>query len=48
MTRLIMTDAQWTLMEPHCLGTQSDPGRTGGAGRRFPEAVPWIARTGAP
>ena len=35
-------------MEPHCLGKQSDPGRTGGDGRLFLEAVLWIGRTGAP
>jgi len=48
MTRLVLTDAQWSLMEPHCLGKVSDPGRTGGDGRLFLEAVLWIARTGAP
>ena len=30
------------------LGKKSDPGRTGGDGRLFLEAVLWIARTGAP
>ena len=48
MTRKVLTDAQWALMEPHCLGRKSDPGRTGGDGRLFLEAVLWIARTGAP
>ena len=48
MTRMILTDAQWSLMEPHCLGKASDPGRTGGDGRLFLESVLWIARTGAP
>lgn len=48
MPRMILTDAQWALMEPHCLGKKSDPGRTGGDGRMFLEAVLWIARTGAP
>ena len=43
-----MTDAQWALMGPHCLGKSTDPGRTGGDARRFFEAVLWIARTGAP
>jgi transposase len=45
---MILTDAQWARMEPHCLGKKSDPGRTGGDGRLFLEAVLWIARTGAP
>ena len=45
---MILTDAQWARMEPHCLGRKSDPGRIGGDGRLFLEAVLWIARTGAP
>jgi transposase len=48
MIRKILTDVQWAKMEPHCLGKKSDPGRTGGDGRLFLEAVLWIARTGAP
>ena len=48
MARMILTDAQWALIEPHCLGKASDPGRTGGDGRLFVEAVLWIARTGSP
>ncbi len=48
MTRMILTDAQWSRIEPHCLGKASDPGRTGGDARRFIEAVLWIARTGSP
>ena len=48
MVRMILTDVQWALMEPNCLGKASDPGRTGGSGRLFLEAVLWIARTGAP
>jgi len=35
-------------MEPHCLGNEADPVRTGGDGRLFLEAVLWIARTGSP
>jgi transposase len=35
-------------MEPHCLGQKTDPGRTGGDGRLFLEAVLFIARTGCP
>ena len=48
MTRLVLTDAQWALIEPHCLGKATDPGRTGSDGRLFVEAVLWVARTGAP
>ena len=46
--RFVITDRQWALMEPHCLGKKTDPGRTGGDGRLFLEAVLWIARTGSP
>ena len=46
MTRMILTDAQWALIEPHCLGKKSDPGPHRGDGRLFMEAVLWIARTG--
>ncbi len=35
-------------MSPFCLGKATDPGRTGGDGRLFLEAVLWIARTGSP
>ena len=45
--RYIITDRPWLLMEPHCLGKKSDPGRTGGDARLFLEGVLWIARTGA-
>jgi transposase len=31
-----------------CLGKKRDPGRTGGDGQLFLEAVLWIARTGSP
>lgn len=48
MIRFCLTDAQWTKIEPHCLGKASDPGRTGGDGRLFLEAVLWIARTASP
>ena len=43
-----LTDTQWSLMAPHCLGREGDPGRTGLDPRRFVEAVLWIARTGCP
>ncbi len=46
--RFIVTDRQWALIERHCLGKKRDPGRTGGDGRLFLEAVLWIARTGSP
>ena len=48
MTRLILTDAQWARIAPHCLGKASAPGRTGGDPRMFLEAALWIARTGSP
>ena len=48
MERLVLTDAQWAKMAPHCLGKPSDPGRSGGDSRLFVEAVLWIARTGSP
>ena len=43
-----MSEAQWVLMQPHCLGQEGQPGQTGGDTRLFLEAVLWIARTGAP
>ena len=46
--RFVLSDRQWSLVEPHCLGKKTDPGRTGGDGRLFLEAVLWIACTGAP
>ena len=46
--RFVITDRMWALMEPHCLGKQRDPGRTGSNGRLFMEAVLWIARTNSP
>ena len=48
MARLILTDAQWAVMEPYSLGKAGDPGGTGSDGRLFVEAVLWIARTGSP
>ena len=46
--RRVITDRMWGLMEPHCLGKPTDPGRTGSDAREFMEAVLWIARTGSP
>ncbi len=48
MTRLCLTDRQWSLIEPLCLGKPSDPGRSGTDNRMFIEGVLWIARTGSP
>ncbi len=47
MTRRVLNDAQWAIIEPFCLGKKSDPGQTGGDPRLFMEAVLWIVRTGA-
>jgi len=46
--RFMISDKQWELIEPHCLGRKSDPGRSGSDSRLFVEAVLWTARTGAP
>lgn len=48
MKRTVLTDAQWAKMEPLCLGTVTDRGRSGKDDRLFIEAVLWIARTGSP
>jgi transposase len=48
LARRILTDLQWSLMQPYCLGQEGQPGQTGGDTRLFLEAVLWIARTGAP
>lgn len=47
MTRRVLSDAQWAIIEPFSLGKKSDPGQTGGDPRLFMEAVLWIVRTGA-
>lgn len=47
MTRRVLSDAQWALIEPFCLGKKRDPGQTGRDPRLFMEAVLWIVRTGA-
>jgi transposase len=47
LTRYALTDAQWAIIEPFCLGKRSDPGQTGRDPRQFVEAVLWIVRTGA-
>lgn len=48
MVRKVLTDAQWALMSPECLGKAEDPGRSGTDNRLFLEAVLWIARTDSP
>jgi len=48
LIRTVLNDAQWDLIAPHCLGKETDVGRTGLQPRLFVEAVLWIARTGAP
>ncbi len=47
MTRRVLTDAQWAIIAPFCLGKTGDPGRAGRDPRLFMEAVLWIVRTGA-
>ena len=42
MTRRVLTDAQWEIIEPHCLGKRTDPGQTGRDPWLFVEAVLWI------
>jgi transposase len=46
--RLVLRDEQWTRIEPHCVGKESDPGGRGENNRMFVEGVLWIARTGSP
>jgi transposase len=48
MDRLVLTDAQWAKLEPHCLGKPTPLGRSGRNNRLFLEAVLWIVRTGSP
>lgn len=47
MTRHVLTDVQWAIIEPFCLGTTTDPGQTGRDPRLVMESVLWIVRTGA-
>lgn len=48
MVRLVLSNAQWASMAPHCRGKRGDQGRPGGDNRKFIEAVLWIVRTGSP
>ena len=45
---MILTDAKWANIAPHCLGRNCDPGRAKPDPRLFVEAVLWITRTGCP
>ncbi|NML95695.1 IS5 family transposase [Novosphingobium olei] len=45
---MVLTDAQWAKIKPHCRGKLTDPGRSGRNNRLFMEGVLWIARTGSP
>ena len=47
MTRKVLSNSQWAIIEPYCLGKTTDPGQTGRDPRLFVEAVLWIVRTGA-
>jgi len=47
LTRRVLSDGQWAIIEPFSLGKKRDPGQTGRDPRRFMEAVLWIVRTGA-
>lgn len=47
MTRRILNNDQWAIIEPFTLGKKSDAGQTGRDPRLFMEAVLWIVRTGA-
>ena len=47
LTRRVLSDAQWEIIEPFCLGKKSDPGQTARDPRFFMEAVLWIVRAGA-
>lgn len=47
-SRLVITDRQWEIIAPLCLGRPDTRGSTGRNNRLFVEAVLWIARTNAP
>ena len=48
MTRKLLSDSQWTKIEPLLSGKIGDCGVTCANNRLFVEAVLWIARTGSP
>lgn len=47
-SRFVLTDLQWRLIAPLCLGRDDTLGSTGRDNRLFLEAVLWIVRTDAP
>ena len=47
LSRRVITDSQWEIIAPLCLGKPTDAGQTGRDPRLFLEAVFWIVRTGA-
>ena len=47
-SRFVLTDRQWALIAPLCLGRADTRGSTGRDNRLFLEAVLWIVRTDAP
>jgi len=47
MICMVLTDEQWSRIEPYCLGKRGDPGRSGMDNRMFMEDVLWKARTGS-
>ena len=48
MERRVLSDKQWALMAPHCLGKPGDAGQRSADKRLFAEAMLWIVRTGSP
>ena len=48
MIRTVLSDAQWDRIKDSVPGKDTDRGMTGRDNRLFVEAVPWVARTGAP
>jgi transposase len=48
LDRYVLSDEQWSRVEPLLPGKPGDPGRSGADNRLFMEAVLWIARTGSP
>ncbi len=48
MDRSMLSDEQWARVAPLLPGKPGDPGRSGADNRLFLEAVPWMARVGAP